>query len=67
MIHHWKALLFFFENPPKNCKFAKIDFFAKSSYKVKMFAKKNVQKTNTLLKAPDHAILNMQKIVNFKN
>jgi len=40
MIHHWKALLFFFENPPKNCKFAKIDFFAKSSYKVKMFAKK---------------------------
>ena len=33
------------ESAKKNCKFAKIDFFiAKSSYTVKMFAKKNLSK-----------------------
>ena len=34
--HHWKALMPF--RICKNRKFAKIDFFAKSSYKVKLFA-----------------------------
>ena len=45
-------------------------FIAKSSYIVKMFAKKFVQKTinYTFLKSPiDHAISNMQKFLqNFK-
>ena len=43
------------ESAKKNCKFAKIEFFiAKSSYVVKMFAKKVVQKMKnyTFLKSP---------------
>ena len=55
----------------KNCKFAKIEFFSsKSSYIVKMFAKKNLSKKLKIIhfwKALDHAISNMQKILqNFK-
>ncbi len=45
MIHHWKALVLYFWNLQKICKFAKIEFFiAKSSYKVKLFAKKHLSK-----------------------
>ena len=44
------------ESAKKNCKFAKIEifFFAKSSYIVKMFAKKNCPKNKkyTFLKSP---------------
>jgi len=55
----------------KICKFAKIEFvIAKSSYKVKMFAKKICPKNEKIihfLKALDHAISNMQKFLqNFK-
>ena len=51
-------------------KFAKIEFFiAKSSYIVKMFAKKIVQKmiNYTFLKSPCSCHLNVQKVLqNFK-
>ena len=55
----------------KICKFAKIEFFiAKSSYIVKMFAKRNLPKKWQIIhfwKALDHAISNMQKCLqNFK-
>ena len=55
----------------KICKFAKIEFFiAKSSFIVKMFAKKNLSKKWQIIhfwKALDHAISNMQKFLqNFK-
>ena len=38
------------ESAKKNCKFAKIEFFiAKSSYIVKMFAKKNLSKERKII------------------
>ena len=57
------------ESAKKICKFAKIEFFiAKSSYIVKMFAKKTfVQKLYIFEKALYHAISNLQKFLpNFK-
>ena len=56
MTHHWKALLLL-ESAKK--------IFAKSSYKEKMFAKKwpKNDKLFIFLKALDHAISNMQKVL----
>ena len=51
----------------KICKFAKIEFFiAKSSYILKMFAKKKLSKKGKIIhfwKALHHAISNMQKVL----
>ena len=71
MIHHWKALVLYFQNLQKNLQICKNwIFFAKSSYIVKMCAKKNLSKKWKIIhfwKALDHAISNMQKILqNFK-
>ena len=55
MIHHLKALVLYFKNLQKNLQICKNwIFFAKSSYIVKMFAKKIVQKmiNYTFLKSP---------------
>ena len=59
------------ESEKKNRKFSKTEFFiAKSSYLVKMFAKKNLSKKWKILhfwKALFHAISNMQKILHIWN
>ena len=53
------------ESAKKISNLQKLNFFVKSSYIVKMFAKKIVQKmlNYTFLKALDHAISNMQKVL----
>jgi len=55
----------------KICKFAKIEFFiAKSSFKVKMFAKKNLSKKWQIIhfwKALDHAISNCKNFCKILN
>ena len=70
MIHHWKALVLYFQNLQKIANLQKKSFFAKSSFIVKMFAKKKLSKKWKIIhfwKALDHAISNMQKVLqNFK-